>query len=112
MDSAIPVAKPRPGTPQAQRRAMPGAKLPTGHGGPGEAAEDSLASTLREQGRHAETEAMEREVLEAEREVLGPRHPETLETMSNLASTLAEQGKRAEAEAMQREVLEAQLPAA
>ena len=50
MDSAIPVAKPRPGTPQAQRRAMPGAKLPTGHGGPGEAAEDSLASTLRKTG--------------------------------------------------------------
>ena len=55
---------------------------------------------LRRQGRHTEAEAMNREVLEARRDVLGPRHPDTLTTMNNLAITLAEQGRHAEAEAM------------
>ena len=50
---------------------------------------------------------MQREVLAAEREVLGPRHPGTLTTMGNLASTLGAQGKHAEAEAMRREGLAA-----
>ena len=50
---------------------------------------------------------MDREVLEAQRDVLGPRHPDTLSTMHNLAITLKDQGRHADAEAMEREVLEA-----
>ena len=49
---------------------------------------------------------MEREVLAARCEVLGPRHPDTL-TTGNLAARLYEQGKHVEAVAMQREVLAA-----
>ena len=47
-------------------------------------------------------------MLAAKRELLGPRHPDTLATMNNLASTLRELGKPAEVEAMQREVLAAE----
>ena len=67
----------------------------------------NLAVTLGKLSKHAEAEAMGREVLAARREVLGPRHPDTLTTMNNLASTLYELGKHAEAEAMVREVLTA-----
>ena len=63
----------------------------------------NLAITLGELGKHAEAEAMEREVLAARREVLGPRHPDTLATMGNLADTLRALGKHAEAEAIERE---------
>ena len=65
------------------------------------------ATALDSNGEYAEAAAMQREVLAAEREVLGPRHPRTLTTMGNLASTLRELGKPAEAEAMEREVLAA-----
>ena len=41
----------------------------------------NLADTLGDLGKHAEAEAMQREVLVAFREVLGPRHPDTLTTM-------------------------------
>ena len=52
--------------------------------------------------KHAEAEAIFREVLAAQREVLGPRHPKTLETMGSLAVTLGKLGKHAEAEALER----------
>ena len=51
---------------------------------------------------------MQLEVLEAQREVLDPRHPSTLEAMFNVAETLGGLGKHAEAEPMLREVLAAQ----
>ncbi|PVF91572.1 hypothetical protein CPB86DRAFT_719174 [Serendipita vermifera] len=49
---------------------------------------------------------MQREVLEVEKEILGPRHPDTVTTMHNLAFTLRDRGQLEEAEKMQREVLE------
>ena len=52
-----------------------------------------------------EAEAMQREVLVGEREVLGPCHPETLKVMAYLAFTLYKLGKTAEAEELEREVL-------
>jgi len=52
-------------------------------------------------------------VLEARRDVLGPRHPDTPVTMGDLAISLRAQGTRhAEAEAMQCQLLEAEQPAA
>ena len=68
----------------------------------------NLSCTLGKLGKHEEAEAMEREVLAARQEVLGPRHPDTLGAMNNLAITLGRLGKRAEAEAMEREVLAAE----
>ena len=66
-----------------------------------------VAKALQSNGEYAEAEAMQREVLVAQREVLDPRHPDTLTTMGGLAFTLGKLGKHAEAEAMQREVLAA-----
>ncbi len=51
---------------------------------------------------------MQREVLEVQRRVLGPEHPDTLNTMSNLGCSLGGQGKHAKAETMTREVLDVQ----
>ena len=56
-----------------------------------------LASSLSGQGKHAEAEEMEREVLAVRKRVLGAEHPDTLTTASNLASSLSRQGKHAEA---------------
>ena len=63
----------------------------------------NLASSLDDQGKHAEAEEMGREVLSVLKRVLGTEHPDTLTTASNLASSLFDQGKYAEAEEMQRE---------
>ncbi len=67
----------------------------------------NLATALNLQGKYAEAEEMNREVLEARKRVLGPEHPDTLKSMNNLAMTLNFQGQYAEAEKMCREVLEA-----
>ena len=46
----------------------------------------NLATSLRDQGKHAEAEQMFRELLDLQRRVLGPEHPDTLATVSDLAS--------------------------
>jgi hypothetical protein len=62
----------------------------------------------------AEAAALEEEVLEKRREILGVEHPDTLTLMGNLASTYWAQGKMAEAAALEEEVLEKhkQIPGA
>jgi hypothetical protein len=67
-----------------------------------------LAASLHGKGKHAEAEQMQRELLDLQRRVLGPEHPNTLATMNNLANTLDDQGKHAEAEQMQCELLDVQ----
>ena len=47
-----------------------------------------------------------REVLEIERRVLGPDHPETLRSLENLAATLRQAGRYPESEKLERETLE------
>ncbi|PVF97305.1 hypothetical protein CPB86DRAFT_798158 [Serendipita vermifera] len=64
----------------------------------------NLATTLRDRGQLGEAEKMEREVLELEKDILGPRHPSTVTTMHNLAFTLRLRGQLSEAEKMEREV--------
>ena len=64
---------------------------------PGDA-KSTIATLLKEQGKLAEAEPLYREVLEGFREVLGPRHPDTLISVNNLAVLLMDQGKLAEAE--------------
>jgi hypothetical protein len=46
----------------------------------------NLATSLRDQGKHAEAEQMRSELLDVRRRVLRPEHPDTLATVSNLAS--------------------------
>ena len=65
----------------------------------------NLAALLSGQGKHAEGERIEREVVGAMKRVLGDEHPETLKSAGNLASSLLGQWKYAEAERIQREVL-------
>ena len=67
-----------------------------------------MARAIGDQGRYAEAEKMQREVLAAQERELGADHPSTLATAGNLATTLSKQGQYAEAEKMQREVLAAQ----
>ena len=45
-----------------------------------------LAVSLRGQGKYAEAERMQRELLDVRRRVLGPEHPGALATVRNLAS--------------------------
>jgi hypothetical protein len=41
----------------------------------------ALAWALGQEGRYAEAEKLDREVLDIERRVLGPEHPTTLKTI-------------------------------
>jgi hypothetical protein len=66
----------------------------------------NFAASLRGQGKHAEAEEMQRELLDVRRRVLGPEHPNTLTSMNNLALSLSDQGKHAAAEQMERELLD------
>ena len=60
----------------------------------------NLASSLHHQGKHADAERIQREVLQVQKRVLGAEHPSTLASASNLASSLSKQDKFAEAEQM------------
>ena len=51
---------------------------------------------------------MHYETLEVQKRVLGPKHPDTLNTATNLASALDDQEQHAAAAAMNRETLEVQ----
>jgi tetratricopeptide (TPR) repeat protein len=65
-----------------------------------------MASTLRHQGRWAEAEELEVQVMETRKTILGPEHPDTLTNMTNLASTLRNQGRWTEAEKLLVQVME------
>ncbi len=61
---------------------------------------NNLALSLVDQGKHADAERIQREVLGVHKRVLGAEHPGTLSSANNLALSLANQGKYAEAEQM------------
>jgi hypothetical protein len=58
----------------------------------------NLALTYRNQGRWKEAEALEVQVMETRKRVLGQEHPDTLTSMANLASTYRNQGRWKETE--------------
>ena len=66
----------------------------------------NLATVLNRLGRYHEAATLHREALDLRREVLGPQHPDTLNSMHNLAFALHSQGQHAEAEPLSREVVE------
>jgi hypothetical protein len=68
----------------------------------------NLAASLCHNGRYAEAEQMQLELLAVQQRVLGAEHPYTVGAANNLALCLSRQGKYAEAELMQREVLSMQ----
>jgi tetratricopeptide (TPR) repeat protein len=63
---------------------------------------------LRIQGNYTEAEALQRQTLQVQRRVLGPEHPDTLNSMSRLTIDLNQQSRYAEAEQLDREALEIQ----
>jgi hypothetical protein len=58
------------------------------------------------QGRSGEAEEISVKVLELRREVLGEKHPDTIESMTSLAATYYQQGQSGEAEEIYVKVLE------
>jgi tetratricopeptide (TPR) repeat protein len=58
-----------------------------------------------EQGRYDEAERLQLEVLKLYKEVLGEKHPNTIQAMSSLASTWWQQGRSDEAEQLELKVL-------
>ncbi|KAK3346489.1 Tetratricopeptide repeat-domain-containing protein [Lasiosphaeria hispida] len=65
----------------------------------------NLASTYRSQGRWAEAEPLKVQVVEARKRVLGPEHPDTLDSMNNLAITWKDLGRLQDAENLMRECI-------
>ncbi len=61
---------------------------------------NNLAMSLSDQGKYAEAEQIQREVLAVRKRVLGAEHPDTLASASNLGVFISHQGKYAEAELM------------
>ena len=55
----------------------------------------NLALSCSEQGKYAEAEALQREVLAVQKRVLGAEHPDTLRTAGHLAESCSEQGTHA-----------------
>jgi tetratricopeptide (TPR) repeat protein len=64
-----------------------------------------IAVVLLGQGHYSESEATLREVINACEQVLGPEHPDTLESRTRLALVLCNEGKYTEAEVEDRAVL-------
>jgi hypothetical protein len=65
----------------------------------------NLAVSRRFEGKYADAERINREVLDVQRRVLGEEHPDTLRSADHLALSLMHQGKHADAERINREVL-------
>ena len=65
---------------------------------------NNLASSLSNQGKYADAERIQAEVLGVQKRVLGAEHPDTLTSTANLATFLLKQGKYLDAERIQREV--------
>ena len=60
----------------------------------------NLATSLSLQGKHADAEKINRELLKVQTRVLGAENPNTLTTAGDLSHSLSCQGKHAEAEAI------------
>jgi tetratricopeptide (TPR) repeat protein len=63
---------------------------------------NNLASALENQGWSAEAQAIQRQVLEIYKKILGCDHPYVVRSMGNLANALYSQARYDEAELMQR----------
>ena len=68
-----------------------------------------LASTYRDQGRWNEAEQLQVQVMDMSKKLLGPEHPDSLNSMGNLANTYRYQGKWNEAEQLEVQVMDIPL---
>jgi len=67
---------------------------------------NNLAVTYRDQGKLGEAAALQEEVLQKQKQILGPDHLDILTSMNNLSLIYQDQGKLGEAVAVQEEVLQ------
>jgi len=67
-----------------------------------------LANAYYREGKYPQAEALDGQVLETRRRVLGSEHPDTLESLVGLAGYYDDEGKYAQAEALDSQVLEIQ----
>lgn len=65
----------------------------------------ALSDALYSQGRYEDAAEMEKDILEADKEMYGVDHPNTLVSKGNLATTLNALGRHSEAADLQLEVL-------
>lgn len=72
--------------------------------------EHNLESIYWSLGQFQEAEELQLQVLEADKSVLGRKHPDTLSSMHNLAHTLKSQGRYEEALSLMRECIRFRLP--
>ena len=66
---------------------------------------NNLAVLYRSQGRYGDAEPLLQRALQLCREVLGEKHPSTLDTLSNLAALYRSQGRFGEAEPLYTDAL-------
>jgi Flp pilus assembly protein TadD len=71
---------------------------------------NDLAATLGGERRYAEAEKSFRELLDIQRRVLGPEHPDTANSIYNLGCLAALQGRRDEAFTLLREAVDHGYP--
>ena len=57
-----------------------------------------LTSAYQQQGQYTKAEKIEVEMIQLQKEVLGERHPDTIESMVSLVSIYHKQGRLEEAE--------------
>jgi hypothetical protein len=67
-----------------------------------------IANTLNGEGQPVETEKLHRKALEIRRRFLVPKHPQTLQLMTNLVRVLKNMNRYAEAEQLAKQGLEIQ----
>jgi hypothetical protein len=61
---------------------------------------------LIREGTYAEAEELARETFEAQRRILGPQHPQALDTLRQLGRAMAYRHRYAEARTLFRDVME------
>ena len=67
---------------------------------------NNLGSVYLYESKYAQAEMRYSQILEIDRRVSGPDHPDTLMAMNNLAIVYLDQGKYAQAEALHTQTLE------
>jgi hypothetical protein len=75
----------------------------------GSTAQGKPCGVFYREGHLADSEKLDREVLEIWSKTLGPEHPNTLSLKANIADTLLKEGHFREAERLQRETLATQI---
>jgi tetratricopeptide (TPR) repeat protein len=69
---------------------------------------DNLTSAVASEGKYAQAAALDDQIMHIRQHVLGPEHPDTLNSMSNLALDYVDEGKYQEAKKLHSQTLQLQ----